>query len=138
LSISAGTGHERVVDGTRPAPNGVCAGDRPAGPLAEVNLPRRRAIGMALDDPDPEMPAVRRDGSLRRWPCRALACPLRLPVTQTGTRRQFVFTPAPNRLVQKSGLFAVGRLMAVPVKASCVVSAQTISGHWPNGLNGRR
>jgi hypothetical protein len=68
----------------------------------------------------------------------ASAKSMRRLIAQTGTRRQFVFTPAPNRLVQKSGLSAVGNMTALPVKASCVVSAQTISGHWPNGLNGRQ
>ena len=59
-------------------------------------------------------------------------------IAQTGTRHQYVFTQAPNRLVQKSGFSAVGNMTDLPVKASCVVSAQTISGHWPNGLNDRR
>jgi hypothetical protein len=39
---------------------------------------------------------------------------------------------------QKSGLLAVGNLTSFPVMKSRVVSAHTISGHWPNGLSGRR
>jgi hypothetical protein len=41
--------------------------------------------------------------------------------------------PCYYRLAQKFSLSAVGNMTDLPVKASCVVSAQTISGHWPNG-----